>query len=49
MLGLMMAGPILNEVMQKMQQQGSEGAGASQGGQDPGQKLFEAVLQEQKG
>jgi hypothetical protein len=51
MLGLMMAGPILNEVMQKMQQQqGSEGADASQGGQDPGQKLFEQVLQgEQKG
>jgi hypothetical protein len=45
----MAAGPVLNEVMQKMQQQGSEGAGASQGGQDPGQKLFEQVLQEQKG
>ena len=51
MLGLMMAGPILNQAMQmvqQMQQQGSEGASASQGG-DPAQKLFEAVLQEQKG
>jgi hypothetical protein len=52
MFGLMMAGPILNQAMQmaqQMQQQGSEGASASQGGGgDPAQKLFHQILQQEK-
>jgi hypothetical protein len=50
MFGLMMAGPILNQAMQTVQQakqEGSEGASASQGG-DPAQKLFHQILQQEK-